>query len=121
MARGTPGKDDLAMVEPLSCDLSALSEAQRRRHSELTRFMLSRHGAVKELADGYEFEFKNDTNVFLKIAEWMVLERICCPFLSFSLELGEQNQPVRVAIRGPEGTKQIFQDVINDAHLLPEL
>ncbi len=97
------------MVEPLSCDLSALSPAQRKRHSELIRYVLSEPLSLKELAEGYEFSFKKEAEVFLKIAEWVVLERVCCPFLSFSLAIDRGNGPIRLGITGPAGTKDVLK------------
>jgi len=97
------------MVEPLSCDLSALSPAQRKRHNELLRYVLTEPLSLKELAEGYEFSFKMEAEVFLKIAEWAVLERVCCPFLSFSLALDPGDGPIRLEITGPPGTKDVLK------------
>ena len=106
---GLQNSSELRMVEPLSCDLSALSLAQRKRHSELIRYVLSEPLSLKELAEGYELSFKNEAEVFLKIAEWVVLERVCCPFLSFSLPLDRGDGPIRVLITGPAGTKDVLK------------
>ena len=46
------------------------------------------------------------------ISEWVVLERLCCPFLSISLETDRDNNPIRVTIIGPSGTKQLLKAVI---------
>ena len=97
------------MVEPLSCDFSALSLAQRKRHSELLRYVLSEPLRVKELAKGYEFSFKAEAEAFLKIAEWVVLERVCCSFLSFSLAFDQGDGPIRLGITGPAGTKDVLK------------
>jgi len=37
------------------------------------------------------------------LAEWVELEKLCCPFLSFEVAEG------RVVIRGPQGVKVILQ------------
>ena len=97
------------MVERLSCDLSALSLAQRKRHNELIRYVLSEPLSLKELAEGYEFSFKKEAEVFLKIAEWVVLERVCCPFVSFSLAIARGDGPIRMVITGPAGTKDVLK------------
>ncbi len=109
MKTGGQNSSELRMVEPLSCDLSALSPAQRKRHSELIRYVLSEPLSLKELAEGYEFSFKKEAEVFLKIAEWVVLERVCCPFLSFSLAIDRGNGPIRLGITGPAGTKDVLK------------
>src|SRR2546428_11400060 len=105
-------KGEFNMVQPVSCDLSALSETQRRRHGELTSFMLNEHSNAEELEDGYRIEFPNSAHAFSVISEWVVLERLCCPFLSISLETDQDNNPIRVTIIGPSGTKQLLKAVI---------
>ena len=109
LATGPQNSSELRMVEPLSCDLSALSLAQRKRHSELIRYVLSETLSLKELVEGYEFSFKKDAEVFLKLAEWVVLERVCCPFLLFSLALDRGDAPIRLGITGPAGTKDVLK------------
>ena len=105
-------KGEFNMVQPVSCDLSALSETQRRRHGELTSFMLNEHSNTEELEDGYRIEFPNNAHAFSMISEWVVLERLCCPFLSISLETDQDKSPIRVTIIGPSGTKQLLKAVI---------
>ena len=115
MSTGFSDDSKLAMADPLTCDLTVLSRDQRKRHSELTRFVLGKRNAVIELGNGYQLRFKNEGDIFLKIAEWVVLERACCPFLSFSLEIEGNEQPVRLSLKGPDGTKQILQAVLEEA------
>ncbi len=103
-------------VISLSCNLSALSETQRKRHSQLAHFVLSKHSDVKDLVDGYRLEFLSSPDTFLMIAEWVVLERLCCPFISFSLEIDPENQPIRVTLTGPMGTKEVLKASIESAH-----
>ncbi len=114
MTTGHHNSSELRMVEPLLCDLSALSPAQRKRHSELIHYVLSEPLSLKELAEGYEFSFKKEAEVFLKIAEWVVLERVCCPFLSFSLALDQGDGPIRLGITGPAGTKDVLKAAYGD-------
>lgn len=40
---------------PFRCDLSALTAAQRHRHSELTKQLLSAVDQTRELQNGYAF------------------------------------------------------------------
>jgi hypothetical protein len=105
-------RGELNVMTSLSCDLSALSETQRRRHSELTNFVLNEHVNAEELEDGYRIEFPNSANAFLMISEWVTIERLCCPFLSISLETDQEDNPIRVTIIGPPGTNQLLKAVI---------
>src|SRR2546426_12283044 len=99
------------VIRSVSCDLSALSETQRRRHSELTSFMLNEHSNTEELEDEYRIEFPNNGYDFSMISEWLVLERLCCPFLSISFLTDQDKNPIRATTIGPSGTKQLLKAV----------
>ncbi len=97
------------MIGPLSCDLTVLSRDQLRRHSDLVSYVLNSHLSVRESADGYEFMFNSEPDVFLKLSEWIVLERMCCPFFSFSLAYDRGNGPIRLGVTGPVGAKEVLK------------
>ena len=68
--------------------------------------MLNKILAIKDLPDGYRFEFPGSAFVFSAISEWVLLERLCCPFLTFSLEIDQDAEPILLTLRGPLGVKQ---------------
>jgi hypothetical protein len=41
----------------------------------------------------------------VEVAEWMALERLCCPFLTLELSLSGRQSNWQLALTGPEGTK----------------
>jgi hypothetical protein len=47
--------------------------------------------------------------VFLRLAEWMELERACCPFLDFGLIFENSVPTTRLDVRGPEGVKEFLR------------
>jgi hypothetical protein len=73
-------------VSSFSCDLSALDQEQRKRHSILANEVFPKHLEIKELPDGYGFRFPNYRLLFIALSEWITLEQLCCPFLTLSLE-----------------------------------
>lgn len=94
---------------PIACDLTALDAKQRQRHMALLDGIRAVHPASLELPDGYAFLFPHDVELYLKIAEWATLESRCCPFFTFTLELGGDGGPLRLALTGREGVKQFVQ------------
>ena len=58
-----------------------------------------------ELADGYAFEFPNESDVVLTVAEFIINERSCCPFFDFALEIEREGGPVRLSLKGRDGVK----------------
>lgn len=42
---------------------------------------------VRELPNGYAFRLPSDSAMLMIIAEDITIERLCCPFLRFTLEI----------------------------------
>jgi hypothetical protein len=73
---------------PFACNRLALTPEQRKRHfDELGPKLRSLKKSVRELPNGYEFEFSPDSNTVQLVAEWAVGERACCPFFDIDMRL----------------------------------
>ena len=97
---------------PIACNLSGDAQARRR---ESVRGLLNRNRLVGELEDGYEFAFPEDADWAMRLTEFIVAERSCCPFFTFALAFGPGGILLRV--RGPEGTKQFIGEQSSAASL----
>jgi hypothetical protein len=60
---------------------------------------------VQELPDGYAIRFAPDAEMWMRLAEFITLEKQCCPFLAFALGAEEENGSMWLRITGREGTK----------------
>jgi hypothetical protein len=54
---------------PFVCDMTALSTEQRARHHELAALLQSSLAAIRELPDGYDFEFPLSPDTYDALAE----------------------------------------------------
>ena len=96
-------------VSPFFCDFSAMDLEQKKRHSILARDLLPKHLEMKELPDGYAFRFPNDRVLFTELSELASLERLCCPFLTITLELPRDQGPTWLKLTGKEGVKDFLR------------
>ena len=95
---------------PFACDRLALTPAERKRHfDELGPMLLTLRKAVREMPDGYEFEFPFDAKTFALLAEWSSQERLCCPFFDISLRLEREGGPLWLRLSGRQGTKDFIR------------
>lgn len=95
---------------PFFCNRLALTPALRHRHfDELGPKLRSLRKGVRELNDGYEFEFPGDTSTYQLLAEWAIQERLCCPFFDISLRLEPEGGPLWLRLRGRPGTKDFIK------------
>jgi hypothetical protein len=93
-----------------ACNRLALTPEQRKRHfDELGPKLLSLRKAVRELPNGYEFEFPADPSTVQLVAEWVVGERACCPFFDIQLHLEREGGRFWLSLTGREGVKQFIQ------------
>ncbi len=95
---------------PFACNRLALTAEQRKRHfDELGPKLRSLKKSVRELGNGYEFEFSPDSNTLQLVAEWAGGERACCPFFDIDMRLEREGGSLWLALTGREGVKQFIQ------------
>jgi len=66
------------------CRLDDAGEWQR--YGALRPAMKAAAGKIRELANGYAVRLATDAALFQQVAEWITLERRCCPFLALGLD-----------------------------------
>ena len=92
---------------PLACRANALDQTQRKRQQELLGLMREKAQEKRDLSNGYAFRLSADPLLFQQAAEWIGLERRCCPFVEFSLEW-KQDETVWVRLTGGPGVKEFI-------------
>ncbi len=102
-------KENAAGESPIACNLNALDMGQRRRHQSLTLQLCATAQEARELPDGYSFRIPSDEATIQMTAEWITLERRCCPFIAFGLEVGPEGGPLWLNLTGREGVKPFLK------------
>ena len=94
---------------PIACDMSVFTAEERAAHGSLsTELFLRLARSVRELQDGYAFQFEHDPQLFRKLAEWVLVEQKCCPFFTFVLELEPTGGLIWLRVTGPAGAKVLI-------------
>jgi hypothetical protein len=94
---------------PIACDLNALTPAERERRRALVGAWASAIVGRAELGDGFELLLDSAKLDLPSLAEWIALERRCCPFLHFRIELAARDSGVRIALTGADGVKDFLR------------
>ena len=109
-ARQAAAGDETKKEPPFACDRLALTPEARARHFDVLGPMLrKRRLAVRELADGYEFQFPADPATVQLVAEWAAGERLCCPFFDIDLHMERGGGPMWLRLTGRKGTKDFIR------------
>ena len=94
---------------PLTCNMGVFSPDQRESHIVTTTKLFESVQSVQEVENGYEFTFPSDTEFISQIAEFIADERLCCPFLNFTLKIVSNNEPISLSLTGPIGTQEFLR------------
>jgi len=89
------------------CDMGALDAGQRRRYAELRDWLLE-VATVSRLDDGYRFAFAPGAEPLQRTAEFIALERRCCPFLQFRLTVAPA-AAAALDLAGPAGVHDFLR------------
>lgn len=88
-----------------ACDMSAIAAGQRSTHAAATSKLFRAVESISELPDGYRFRLPHDPDLLLTAAEFIALERLCCPFFGFALEVERDGGAAWLSLTGRGGVK----------------
>ncbi len=91
---------------PIACSLT--SAGLRDREASLLAQFRAAIVKTEELQDGYAFHIPGDGERIRQVAELIVAERECCPFLLFAVSALPNMGPLTVRVSGPIGTKEFL-------------
>jgi hypothetical protein len=94
---------------PIACDLNALTPAERARRRTLVGALTHAIVGRAELDHGFELRVDSARLDLPALAEWIALERRCCRFLHFTIELAAGDGPVTLAVSGSDGVKDFLR------------
>jgi hypothetical protein len=109
-AAANPKAEGNSMKEqPIACNLFGLNAAERQRQKELRNQIFSGTPTLRELKDGYAVGLPSTKENILAVAEFISLERVCCSFFHFDLEVGQSDEPLWFRITGENGVKEFLK------------
>ncbi len=93
---------------PFYCDRLAIKPERRKLHQELSEKLHAAKLGVRELDNGYEFEFPGDAALLPIMTEWIADERACCPFFDITVRLEREGGKIWLGFSGRDGVKQFI-------------
>jgi hypothetical protein len=111
LATAIPASPESEVTEsatPVACTLGAFTPEEQKRHSELMVTLIPILQSPRELENGYAFPLAASPQQFVDVAEWITLERKCCPFLQFDLQWFPQTNTPELRLTGGPGVKEFI-------------
>lgn len=94
----------------IACNLKAISAAERPRYDHLIQRLRSAVQGRSEFPAGYSYLVDSRRVGLQDIAEWITMERLCCPFLAFQLNISSDQSDYSLTLTGPDGVKALLQE-----------
>jgi len=92
---------------PIVCNINALSQIEREEYHILRERLAASVKEIEPLENGCSVEF--DISHLVMIARFVDLERLCCPFLDFRIDVSGLAASVRLSITGPPGSRELIE------------
>jgi hypothetical protein len=90
------------------CNLKAISAAERPRYNDLVKRIRAAIRDRSEISNGYAFKMDGKAVALPEAAEWVGMERLCCPFLTLQLSASGNQADWLLTLTGPTGVKQLI-------------
>ncbi len=92
-----------------ACDMRAIDPGQREEHMQNARQLVGKVQGIEERPDGYTLKLPLETLILLKADQFIALERLCCPFFRFTVEIEPAASSFWVGLAGPPGIKPFIE------------
>ena len=105
-------------TQVMACEPNAIPAERQARWIELSKLVYGAIEEIRELPDGYAARLPNRPDMLALLAEDLNIERLCCPFLRFTIEIEPQHGPFWLHLSGPEGVKDFLRIGFEGADLI---
>jgi len=104
----------MTTTSPLVCNMNVFTPTERENHIQNTVQLYKTVKEILEVENGYEFIFPSNTEL-IRLTEFISYEKLCCPFLEFTLKIQPDQKPISLTLTGPIGTQEFLQEEFSEA------
>ena len=98
-----------ASQAPFACNLTAFNPSERVRWRKSLEEVVAAVLETRELADGYALRIDTARQSPPAVAAWVELERRCCPFFDFQIDVRGEDGSQWLSLKGRDGVKQFIE------------
>ena len=104
--------------QPLACVPNAVAPDQLEYWlKEIVPKLYKSVQEIKELPNGWALRLPTTPEMLMLVAEDLNIERLCCPFVKYTLELEPNHGPFWLRMTGGEGVKEFLKMAYESANL----
>ena len=95
---------------PIACDASVLTPEEREHWvQDIAPKLYPQVQEIRELPNGWAWRLPSTPEVLFLLAEEMNVERLCCPFVTYTLEIQPNRGPFWLRMTGGAGVKTFLR------------
>ena len=83
-----------------------------KRKNALQQEVFHKVRKISEQKEGFTFYFDDEDEFLLKLTDYMLAEKKCCPFFSFKLSIGANNAGIALTVTGPPEAKELLKEMV---------
>lgn len=96
------------MADTFACDMTVIpADLRGVHHMLISHLMTEAVQEVIELPNGFAFRFPE--TAYDAVTEFVGRERLCCTFLTFSIEVVHGRGPLTLTLTGADGIKDVLR------------
>jgi hypothetical protein len=96
--------------QPLACIPNAVTpEKQEYWVNEIVPKLYKSVQEIQELPNGWAWRLSGTSEILMLVAEDLNIERLCCPFVHYKLEIEPNGGPFWLHMTGGEGVKEFLR------------
>ena len=104
----------MANHAPIACAHTVFTVEERETYGKVWEELVGRQIGTDEREDGFEYRYPGDGETLRLVFEWVGMERRCCPFLTFEVKAGGEDEPIRLRIAGTGEAKAFLRAEFGD-------
>ena len=105
----------------IACNPNAIPADQRDQWIATGLKVFASALEVQDMPDGFGIRLPADSAMLLKVAQYISNERLCCPFVHFTVEVEPNGGSLWLRLTGGEGVKEYMGSILRENSLLPRL
>lgn len=95
---------------PIACVPNAVPHDQQEYWvKEIVPKLYGAVQEIQELPNGWAWRLPNTSEILLLLAQDLNIERLCCPFVNYTLEIEPNHGPFWLRMTGGEGVKEFLR------------
>ena len=96
----------------LVCKLNGPELIERKQ--ALQKEVFSQMISYEELEKGFLFRFAFEENFLIKLTDYMLAEKKCCPFFQYELKIQPHAEGIELAVSGEGEAKEMVRSLIEE-------